>query len=116
MGKVIQLNELVEEPLPFHELDEIIVALHVTEDVTEDAIDQLAPYAGDVNIREACRQLAAMARLRKHYTARLVNLAGRLPESTDRCPALTTLSRPGEDGERNEALAEAVAMIEISTV
>ena len=105
----LQLNELVDEPLPFHELDEIIVALRVTEDVTEDALNQLAEHgAGDVNLEAARRQLADMARLRKHYTARLVNLAGRLPEATDRCPAITTLSRPSQNGDGNTALAAAL--------
>ena len=106
----LSLNELIDEPLPFHELDEIIVALRVTEDVTEDAIDQLSEHgAGDVDLEEARRQLADMARLRKHYTARLINLAGRLPESTDRCPAITTLSRPSQNGEVNAALLEVLA-------
>lgn len=107
--RLIQLNELVEEPLPFHELDEIIVALRVTEDVTEDAIEQLARYAYNVELRELCRQLADMARLRKHYTARLVNLATRLPEHNEQGHAITTLSRPADNGERNEALVEALA-------
>lgn len=76
--RLIQLDELVDEPLPAHESGRIIVALRVTEEITEDAIDQLdehmAANGHDVNLREIRRQLADMVTLRKQYTARLEHL------------------------------------------
>ena len=72
----LQLEDLlVDEPLPADERARVIVALRVTEEITEDAIDQLdehmAAHGAHVNLREIRRQLADMVALRKRYTARL---------------------------------------------
>ena len=77
-GTPLQLSELVDEPLPPDERGRVIVALRVTEEITEDAIDQLDRHIAvggtHVNLREISRQLADIAALRKQYTARLDEL------------------------------------------
>lgn len=70
-----ELRRLLGGNLPFNELEEIVAALVATGELEDDA---LAMFGDVTDNGGAFDQLRYAAKLRRHYVARLCNLAERL--------------------------------------
>lgn len=106
MSPPVILRSLVEQELPFNELEEILLAFRVCEELERDA---LSPLPGAVDGSEY-EQLTAAITLRMYYRMRLVNLAGRILRGDEatwkhltgarsvECDVISSQKHPGDVG------------------